>query len=94
MVRCSSNYYQYHFQVVTQDYQYVINCDSIIVRFYCTVFYFCGHFYRAYKEEVNVTGATLIENHKKKEAIAYCAIYREYLLEKFCSFDTLSDDFF
>ena len=57
-------------------------------------FYFCGHFYRAYKEEVNVTGATLIENHKKKEAIAYCAIYREYLLEKFCSFDTLSDDFF
>lgn len=59
-----------------------------------TCFYFCGHFYNAYKENVCVKGATFTENHEKKEAIAYCATCREYLLEKFCSIDTLSDGVF
>lgn len=42
--------------------------DTTDTRCFC----FYGHFYKAYKEEVNVRGGTLIENYKKRDGISFC----------------------
>ena len=77
----------------------VNSTDKVVHRFKADIeeancFYFCSHFYEAFKKFESVEGATLIEDHRLKEVIAYCGICREILLDKFYGFNTLSDDFF
>lgn len=73
--------------------------DRVVHRFKvdsqeANCFYFCSHFDAAFKKSESIEGATLIEDHRLKEVIAYCGICREILLYKFYGFNTLSDALF
>lgn len=59
-----------------------------------TSFYFCEHFYKAFKDKVNFRGASVMKQESTKEVIGYCSECRKNLLKIICKHTTLSKGVF
>ena len=56
-------------------------------------FYFCGHFYKDFKDKVRVRGAFVIRKNSIKEVIGYCADCEKYI-SKLLGCNKLTEHFF
>ena len=56
-------------------------------------FYFCGHFYKDFKDKVRVRGAFVIRKNSIKEVIGYCADCEKFI-SKLLGCNELTEYFF
>ena len=57
-------------------------------------FYFCAHFYIAFKEKQTTKGASILCSHPNEEVIAYCSSCYKKIRQICCQLESLSDSFF
>lgn len=57
-------------------------------------FYFCDHFYKAFKDKVKVRGASVLKQTPSKEVIAYCSDCRKQIFRYLGNINTLSTEIF
>ena len=57
-------------------------------------FYFCDHFYKAFKKKQTVKGASILRSHPNEEVIAYCSSCHKKNFKICCQLESLSDSFF
>ena len=57
-------------------------------------FYFCNHFYKAYKKREPIKSASMLRSHPTAEVIAYCCSCQDKVRKICCQFESLSDSFF
>ena len=57
-------------------------------------FYFCEHFYKAFKEKKPIKNASILQYHPAEELIGYCCECQKKI-QKLCSqFEALSNNYF
>ena len=56
-------------------------------------FYFCDHFYKAFKRKVKVKSASVLKQKLSGGVIGYCADCRKKICNYLLDINTLSDDF-
>ena len=69
-----------------------VNFRIVIEETSC--FYFCSHFYKAFKDKVNFRGASVMKQESTKEVIGYCSECRKNILKIICKHTTLSKGVF
>ena len=57
-------------------------------------FYFCNHFYKAFKKKESMKGASILRLRPSEEVIAYCANCKDIIFKICRQFEPLSDSFF
>ena len=57
-------------------------------------FYFCSHFYEAFKKTYSTTDEVVIESYELREALAYCKSYQKTYIRHFTQLNELSDAYF
>ena len=57
-------------------------------------FYFCDHFYKAFKKKQTVKDASVLRTHPIEEVIGYCCSCQKKICKLCCQFESLSDSFF
>ena len=57
-------------------------------------FYFCDHFYKAFKKKRTTKGASILRSHPNEEVVAYCSSCHNKICKICCQLESLSDSFF
>ena len=56
-------------------------------------FYFCSHFYKAFKDKRRINDTSILKNYSWREALSYCASCRNKIKKYLRNYDTLSAEF-
>ena len=59
-----------------------------------TCFYFCDHFFKAFKNSSNIKNACTLKVHSSREILCYCATCNDEIKKLLDNYDALSDEFF
>ena len=57
-------------------------------------FYFCDHFYKAFKKKQTIKGASILRSHPAENVIAYCSNCCKKIRKISCQLESLSYNFF
>ena len=57
-------------------------------------FYFCDHFYKAFREKKSIKNASVLQPHPTEEVIVYCLECQKKNYDICSKFDNLSERFF
>ena len=57
-------------------------------------FYFCNHFYKAFKKKESMKGASILRLRPSEEVIAYCVNCKDIIFKICRQFEPLSDSSF
>ena len=90
-------YYQYHFLVGKKMITSKMNTSQNFFRINIdetTCFYFCKHFYKAFKDEKVKINYFVIINYSLNQTACYCADCLERISKYFKHLYTLSNEFF
>ena len=66
----------------------------LLFPYFTSCFYFCEHFYKAFKKKESVKNASVLQSHPHEEVIAYCRECQKKIRSICSRFETLSDDDF
>ena len=56
--------------------------------------YFCGHFYKTFKERMKIMNVSILKNYKTKKVLCCCSSCKDKINKHFQKYNTSNDQFF